>query len=182
MSSSNLRIAPVISPELGERVTFKAQSYDAYGNEVSVRLFWGVSPELGRISVITGTFVAGDTPGTGNVVAFASDIFGFGGADITGTAKVTVVSALPSEFHLAQNVPNPFNPVTHIPYDLPEAADVTLSIYTLTGQQVATLVSAHQEAGHYKVAWDGSGCANGVYLYRLKAGHFVQTRRMVLLK
>lgn len=89
---------------------------------------------------------------------------------------------LPTSPQLEQNCPNPFNPQTTIAYDLPEASDVTLTIYTITGQHMTTLVSAHREPGHYEVVWDDSGFANGVYLYRLEAGNFVETRRMVLLK
>lgn len=93
-----------------------------------------------------------------------------------------MVSALPSAFRLAQNVPNPFNPITRITYDLPEPSDVTLNIYTLTGQHVATLVDQKQEAGTYHVTWDGSGFANGLYFYRLRAGSFVETKIMSLIK
>ena len=57
-----------------------------------------------------------------------------------------------------------------------------LTIYTITGQKVAVLVDAHQEAGHHRVLFDGAGCATGIYLYRLEAGGFVETRRMVLLR
>ena len=63
-----------------------------------------------------------------------------------------------------------------------EASDVTLTIYAFTGQHIATLITDHQEAGHYEVVWDGSGCSNGVYFCQLDAGGFVETRRMVLLK
>ena len=85
-------------------------------------------------------------------------------------------------YSLSQNVPNPFNPVTTIAYDLAEASDVTLTLYTITGQKAMVLVDAHQEAGHHTVRFDGSGFANGVYLYRLEAGSFVETKRMLLLK
>ena len=90
--------------------------------------------------------------------------------------------AIPSAYALSQNVPNPFNPRTMIAYDLPEAADVKLTVYTITGQHVATLVSDHQEAGHYEVLWDGRGFASGIYLYRLQAGRFADTKRMLLLR
>lgn len=83
---------------------------------------------------------------------------------------------------LYPNIPNPFNPLTLIAYDLPEAGDVKLTIYAITGQKVTELVSGYQEAGHYEVMWDGSGYANGVYLYRLEVREFVQTRRMALVK
>jgi hypothetical protein len=91
-------------------------------------------------------------------------------------------SAIPSGYALSQNVPNPFNPVTTIGYDLPQASDVTLTLYTITGQKVAVLVDAYQQAGHHTAIFDGSGHANGVYLYRLEAGSFVETRRMLILK
>ena len=90
--------------------------------------------------------------------------------------------AVPERFSLLQNRPNPFNPVTTIGYTLPEAGDVRLTIYTVTGQRVGILVSAHQAAGRYEVVWDGNRFANGVYFYRLEAGAFVQTQRMLLLK
>ena len=97
-------------------------------------------------------------------------------------AEADQTSLKPETYGLSQNTPNPFNPITMIPYDLPKASDVTLTIYSVTGQQVATVVSGHQEAGHSEVMWDGSSFATGVYLYRLEAGDFVKTRRMLLLK
>ncbi len=92
------------------------------------------------------------------------------------------VSLKPDSYSLSQNVPNPFNPFTIIAYKLPEAAEVMLIIYTITGQRVATLVSGRQEAGHYQVSWDGSGFACGIYLYRLEAGSFTETRKALLLR
>ena len=87
------------------------------------------------------------------------------------------------KFQLLQNHPNPFNSATTITYNLPQATDITLTIFTITGQEVATLVSQHQGAGHYEVVWDANSTfANGVYIYRLKAGSFVETKRMTLLK
>lgn len=88
----------------------------------------------------------------------------------------------PDCFALLPNVPNPFNPITTIAYDLPKASDVTLTIYSITGQQITTLVSTHQTAGYYRVAWNGAGFANGIYVYRLQAGQFEESRRMLLLK
>ena len=90
-------------------------------------------------------------------------------------------------FELFQNYPNPFNPVTTIRYTVGTHHDVPvlidLSIYNLSGQKVATLVSAKQSAGHYEVQWDASGMASGVYLYRLSTGSgFTQTRKLVLLR
>ena len=87
------------------------------------------------------------------------------------------------EFFLSQNYPNPFNPITTIVYRLSTAANVELSIYNLIGQRVATLVSANQAAGNYKVRWNAAGFASGIYLYKLKTDNgFIQSKKLILLK
>ena len=98
-------------------------------------------------------------------------------------------SSLPRVFSLSQNSPNPFNPSTTISYEVPERApvQVTVRVYNLRGQLVRTLVEDVREAGTYTVFWDGTDTngrqvSSGVYLYRMRAGDFVQTRKMVLLK
>ncbi|MFZ5433166.1 MAG: T9SS type A sorting domain-containing protein [Calditrichota bacterium] len=78
--------------------------------------------------------------------------------------------------------PNPFNAATRISYDLPKSGQVSLSVFNLQGQMVATLVDGFQSAGAYSIPFDGSTLASGVYLYRLQTEGFVQTRKMVLLK
>ncbi|MCH8289403.1 MAG: T9SS type A sorting domain-containing protein, partial [Candidatus Marinimicrobia bacterium] len=91
-------------------------------------------------------------------------------------------AGLPTEFALSQNHPNPFNPETTIRYALPEASGVSLIIYNLRGEEVARLVDGEQPAGHHQVTWNASNIASGMYFYRLQAGEFVQTKKMVLLK
>ncbi|MFQ3597392.1 MAG: T9SS type A sorting domain-containing protein [Chloroherpetonaceae bacterium] len=92
------------------------------------------------------------------------------------------VNPTPKQFTLAQNYPNPFNPITMIRYELPERADVTLKVYDVLGREVATLVNAAQGQGSYQVPFNASNLASGVYFYRLKAGSFMQTKKMLLVK
>ena len=94
---------------------------------------------------------------------------------------------IPSEFALRQNYPNPFNPTTTIKYDLKQNTDVSLVVYDMLGREVKTVVNANQTAGYKKVVWNGTNNAGnkvstGVYIYKLVAGDFVKTRKMILMK
>jgi hypothetical protein len=88
----------------------------------------------------------------------------------------------PAEFVLLQNYPNPFNPTTTITYDLPMRSRVTLKIFNVLGQEVATLIDGEVEMGRHELRWDASGLANGVYFYRLQAGGLVENKKMLLLR
>lgn len=100
----------------------------------------------------------------------------------TATGVHLVNSETPAKFALSQNYPNPFNPSTTINYELPKALHVTVKVFNTLGQEVATLVDALQEAGYKTVQFDGSHFSNGVYLYRLQAGDFTATKKLLLLK
>jgi len=89
---------------------------------------------------------------------------------------------IPDKFELSQNYPNPFNPETVIRYSIPKAENVSLVVYNLIGERIAHLIDEGKPAGSYTVSWDASNFASGIYFYRLHAGDFVQTRKMVLLK
>ena len=124
------------------------------------------------------------TAGTGtnfNAVDFALDWF--------EAPSVTVADEvrLPKQYKLVQNFPNPFNPVTAINFELPVTSQVTLEVYNLLGQKVATLVNEFREAGAHTVVWDGrnelgQSVSTGLYLYRIDAGDFSATKKMIMLK
>ena len=118
-----------------------------------------------------------------NPLQVGVDRFRFQGIP-TSIAGETV---MPEKFELSQNYPNPFNPQTTIRYRLPLVSDVKLIIYNLLGQEVFRLVLSNQPAGEHFISWNGrnmrgSELSSGIYFYRLQAGDFVQTKKMVLLK
>jgi hypothetical protein len=89
---------------------------------------------------------------------------------------------VPESYHLAQNFPNPFNPTTRINYSIPTGGIVSLKVFNLVGQEVATVFDGFQPAGNYTVTFDATGLASGVYLYQLQANNFLDTKRFVLLR
>ncbi|MFA3784086.1 FlgD immunoglobulin-like domain containing protein, partial [Melioribacteraceae bacterium 4301-Me] len=104
--------------------------------------------------------------------------------DITGIKSNEII---PVQYTLFQNYPNPFNPTTIISYTLPKQSIVSLKIYDILGREVRTLVNTEQTAGTHKIEWDGknnygSRVASGTYIYRIEAGDFIQSKKMILLK
>ncbi len=89
---------------------------------------------------------------------------------------------LPVSYNLKQNYPNPFNPSTKISYQLPESGNVTLKVYDILGREVTELVNGFQKAGYYTETFDASNLASGIYFYKLQAGNFVSTKKMILLQ
>lgn len=133
-------------------------------------------------------FKASGTPSAGDFQVSESVLVGVDGAlDLLSRFEIGDLKPLPDEYTLHQNMPNPFNPSTTIGYQLPEAGMVRLAIYNLLGQEVRTLVDERKDAGSFTAAWDGADAlgrrvASGVYLYRIQAGGFSASKRMLLLK
>ena len=99
--------------------------------------------------------------------------------DIT---EVEEISNIISDFYLEQNYPNPFNPSTIIKYAIPELSKVKLTLFNLLGEEVTTLVNEEKVAGNYSVEFNASSLPSGVYFYQLKAGDFIDTKKMILIK
>jgi hypothetical protein len=89
---------------------------------------------------------------------------------------------LPKDYILSQNYPNPFNPSTMISFSLPKANNVKLAVYDLLGREVATLVNEFTTAGNHTIEFNASNLSSGVYLYKIQAGDFTDTKKMVLIK
>ena len=100
----------------------------------------------------------------------------------TGTPEI-----VPTTYQLFQNHPNPFNPMTTIRFDLPKVQTVRLTIYTVDGKVVTTLINENMPQGNHEVVWSGLDdagrlVASGTYIYRLEAGDYMETKRMLLVK
>lgn len=107
--------------------------------------------------------------------------------DFTAVDELIHGLVVPNAYRLNQNYPNPFNPTTMINYAVPQLSHVTLKVYNMLGQEVATLVNNYKAPGNYKASWDGKDyagrvVAGGVYFYRIEAGDFSKTMKMLLLK
>ncbi|MBM2841709.1 MAG: C-terminal target protein [Bacteroidetes bacterium] len=100
----------------------------------------------------------------------------------TGVRPTDDVQGVPERFGLSQNYPNPFNPATTIQYQSPIASHISLKIFDLLGREVAVLVNEERLAGTYRATWDASRFSSGVYFYTLRAGEYIQTRKMILTK
>jgi len=134
-----------------------------------------------RLWSITGQTFVGES--SGNNTTFSSGFL----ADtlIRGPFASVAPGAtpgVPTRFELSQNYPNPFNPSTIVRYIVPAVTSVKLVIYDLLGREIAVLVNEIKTPGTYSVRFDGSGLASGVYIYRMDAGSFVQSRKLLLLR
>jgi hypothetical protein len=90
--------------------------------------------------------------------------------------------SIPNEFVLEQNYPNPFNPSTTIKFALPEKASVTLTVYNMLGEKIKDLFIGEKESGYHQISFDAANLPSGVYVYRLNAGDFLSSKKMMLVK
>ncbi len=200
------------NPKPGKNVKLTAQLADEAGGGIAIKgkqLTWsstnggkfkysttetdksGTSENKLKVSNVPGTMHRvtvtdnSNPPFIGNSNDIIVQISGSGiasGKIVDDEFEIEYVEEIPENFSLMQNYPNPFNPITYINYQLPEAAMVSLVVYDVLGSEVANLVNGVKSAGYYQVMFDGSNLPSGVYFYRLQAGTFSETKKLILMK
>ena len=151
---------------------------------------WTISSSGGTPALLAGRSDMGDYDPSysknGKYVAYAGFTPAGSSLPKAGLDNGKIISAdknsIPSQFELTQNYPNPFNPSTVISYAIPTASNVRIEVFNVTGEKVATLVDGFKSEGYYEVSFNASGLPSGLYLYRISAGAFVTTKKMVLMK
>jgi len=96
--------------------------------------------------------------------------------------ELNTENILPDEYALEQNYPNPFNPTTKIKYSIPQSSKVVIKVYDVLGNEITTLVNEEKPIGSYELTWYAEGLPSGIYFYRLQAGSFIETKKMILMK
>jgi len=92
------------------------------------------------------------------------------------------INTISKNFELHQNYPNPFNPNTTIGYNLPQTSDIRIEVFNIEGQRMATLVDERKPTGYHTIDFKGNRLASGVYLYRIQAGDYIETKKMILIR
>ena len=185
--SSNLPDAPInafaVDP-LRQNVLFVGTDLGAYYSTDTGQSWQYISNNLPLVSVYDMKIHDSEyylAIGTHARSMYKMNLSSITGIEDTGEGQIG------KTFHLKQNYPNPFNPTTTIPYSLSRHSNIRLSIYNTLGQEIRTLVNQQQPAGNYQVIWNGrdnlgNAVASGIYIYRLNAGDFTQTRRLTFIK
>ena len=210
-SISGFTVAPVLSSEFsysGRPTTFsgyyKFTSVSSDSLEITIALFKNGNAIGGgvfhtstnansytqfNISLI---YVSSDTPDSAGIGIFIGPSVGLHSGstfyidDLSFTGGATAVNEntnqTPISFELNQNYPNPFNPTTTIEYQIPKQSHVTLMVFDILGNQVSDLVNKNEPAGKYSVNFNASKLSSGIYFYRIDAGNYVQTKKLMVLK
>ncbi len=158
-----------------ENMTVSGSQYFQATNSITV----------GSNFTVTNT---GDATMDAPSVNFKDNVFVVQGGKMLVIAQSTAVEVksetpdVPTNYTLEQNYPNPFNPTTTIKYKIPVAVHVTIRIFDVLGKEIETLVNEEKPAGSYSITWNAANLPSGIYFYTLKAGNFVESKKMTLLK
>jgi hypothetical protein len=183
-------VAPIAANYIHDRAGVLSVSSDATIGAAFVTVSGQASPELladnmemmynfdGTNTRVLVYSIAGEAF-SGNMIRVAGDVVSIEMASYQGIP--IAAKWVPADFALNQNYPNPFNPTTIISFDLPISADYDLTIYNVNGQKVQAFSGTH-EAGRVEIEFDAANLASGVYFYKVNAGSFSATKKMVLLK
>lgn len=141
-------------------------------NWTSVYTLTGATLQSINFKVVSGCPVGWAGSSTGGIARMK----------VSGVGVNPISSEIPESYMLQQNYPNPFNPSTNINFSIPQSGFVTLKVYDMSGREVSTLINEVKSAGSYIVGFNASGLSSGAYFYRLEAGNFVETKKMLLVK
>jgi photosystem II stability/assembly factor-like uncharacterized protein len=152
----------------------------ANGGESWRREYSGTSYDLYGISVMDSVVLAVGFNGNilRKIIPFETII----DTTIIDTTTIDTTLTIPTDYQLKQNYPNPFNPTTTIEYSIPKQSKVTVKVFDLLGREIATLVDEEKTAGNYMIDFNGSNLSSGIYFYRLDAGGFSETRKLILIR
>ena len=116
-----------------------------------------------------------------NPLGTMPDMGAYENAPLVGIEE-NISSMNPVSFYLSQNYPNPFNPTTKIKFSIPQKSQVVIKVFDVLGNEIETLVNEEKLTGTYELTWGAEGLTSGVYFYKIKAGVFVETKKMILIK
>jgi photosystem II stability/assembly factor-like uncharacterized protein len=173
------------SVQFGDELTLNASLRSVY-DSTHVMLGNSVQATVFNDAIVDSTIKVLPTVGGSQKVYLKSYVDGRAYLSAPIQTDVTVdvedESTMPQKYALSQNYPNPFNPTTTISYSIPERSSVELKIYNSIGEEIAALVNTVKEPGKYTVKWNASGLASGIYFYKITAGEFAESKKMVLLR
>jgi photosystem II stability/assembly factor-like uncharacterized protein len=176
----SIRSATIL-PYNNSKLYLVATSTGVYSTEIldGMNTVWSLEAPSLIGNVVVETIAGRSSDG---VVVVATHGRGAFMGKITGAVSVNDNANIPTSYSLSQNYPNPFNPSTSIRYSIPKESNVKLVVYDAAGREVSLLVNGKQNAGNYSVQFNAQGLASGVYYYRVSAGNYSNSKKMILLK
>ena len=182
--------------QVGEVVTIRWQvainhgpaNWDLFFSEDGGSSWESIALNLPETQLTYNWTVPNITTDSGQVKVVQDNVTGQDYSDASGNFTINTATGINEyinhvdNFILFSAYPNPFNPATTIEFSLPRTSEVTLKVFNLLGEEVATLLSASLLSGSHSIKWNASNLASGVYLYRLQAGNFVEIRKMILMR